>query len=156
LGPAFDEMRSSPRVEVVTERSLKFLLLAIRTLEAFVVAEKNPGLDLSPPSRRALYRYWRWHTRPRFLRGPTSLSPDPPAIARAVAEARLHVECGVVATSPEALRREYRMAFGAWPFAEPRDMKTFYEREYERIWDAADRLHDLLDRSPIGRLEEYP
>ena len=33
--------------------------------------------------------------------------------------------------------------------------RGFYEREYFRLWEVADRVFELFRRDPEGRLEDY-
>jgi hypothetical protein len=158
LAPAVRAMRRDPRLEVETAKSLKFLLLSVRTIEVFELARLNPELGLAPPSDRALVRHWLWQTQPYFLRTPNKFSPDPPAMCRTVADARLYLERGITAhVTPDGsgTRRAYRDAFGIWPFEETTEPRRFYRGDYLRLWEVADRVHELLAAHPLGRLSDW-
>ena len=155
LAPALSALRREEGVEVVTEKSLKFMLLSVRTPEAEVLRIANPSLELARPSKAAMVRYWRWRSQPCFFRAPFKFSPDGPSICRSAARARLYLEHGVSMDRAEDIRRAYKRAYGAWPFEEINDARAFYVREYPRLWDVADRVLEALARNPLGRLEDY-
>jgi hypothetical protein len=153
--PAAAAMREDPRLEVVTEKALKFLLVAVRAPEIPALARANAHLDVTGPSERAMIRYLRLRMQPCFSRFASILAPNGPAISRAAARALLYLEHQTEVDTAEALRRAYRRAYGAWPFEEVRDARAFYEREYPRTWDVLDRVLELLDRSPVGRAGDW-
>jgi hypothetical protein len=92
---------------------------------------------------------------PRYIRKPTTFSPDPPAVCRGVAAARLYLDRRTVTTSATCLRRAYARAYGPWPFEEPPDAEGFYRREYLKLWEAADIVRELLAGIPTGLLADW-
>ena len=100
-----------------------------------------------------MVRYWRSRSRPYCFRSPTPSLPDPPSMCRSAAAARLWLEHGVVADTAAELRAAYRNSYGSWPFEETSDARTFYRREYTKLWDVADRVLAILRSHPLAAFD---